>query len=82
MNIHLHIERIVLDSVPPGAGQQARLQAAIASELARLLVAGGLAPELLVGTALAHVAGTAPQGTEIGTSVAAGIYGGIGTARP
>lgn len=76
MNIHLHIERVVVDSVPRGAGQRDLLQAAIQTELARLL-ADGLAPGLVAGTALAHSAG-APLPGATGAGIAASIYGAIG----
>jgi hypothetical protein len=42
MDIHLHIERLILDGLPLPLEGQAVLQAALEAELARLLVAGGL----------------------------------------
>ena len=42
MNISLHIERLVLDGLPAHAGQVVVLQAALETELARLLAEHGL----------------------------------------
>lgn len=82
MNIHLHIERLVLDGVD--AAQPQLLQAAVQAELTRLLAQGGVAPSLAGGTFLPHVAlpsitlaqGEAPASA--GARIAASVYGGIG----
>jgi hypothetical protein len=49
MNVHVHIDHLVIDRLPvdPAAGDQ--LQAGIEAELARLLAAGALGPGLRAG---------------------------------
>jgi hypothetical protein len=84
MSVHLHIERLVLAGVDVGAGQRHVLQAAVQAELARLLGQGALAPALMAGGALARVAAPSitvaadATGAQVGTQVAAAVYGGIG----
>lgn len=84
MNVQLHIERLVLDGLDLGTAQPQQLQAAIESELARLLGEGGVAPALAGGTALARIAVPAIQmqrGEPVasaGARIAAAVYGGIG----
>ena len=41
-NIHLHIERLVLDGLPIDRGQGPHVQAAVEAELTRLLTENGL----------------------------------------
>jgi hypothetical protein len=77
MNIHLHIERMVLDGLPVSGGEAANVQAAVEAELARLLAGELVAPHS--SSAVGTVAGgeiripprmTARQlGGEIGRSV-------------
>jgi len=84
MNINVHIERLVLDGISISANQRPLLQAAIESELTRLLATNGLAPHLLSGGAMPH----APAGsmqlaadskpTHLGQQIAQAVYGGIG----
>ena len=84
MNLNVHIERLVLDGVDLGGGQPHLLQAAIQTELLRLLSQGGLAPALSGGAALARVVGPAMNvrtggGTaDVGRQIAGAVYGGIG----
>jgi hypothetical protein len=40
MNIHVHIERLILDGLPVTSSQGVLVQAAVERELARLLTAG------------------------------------------
>lgn len=84
MNINLHIERLILDGVPVKHRQRPLLQATIETELVRLLAAGELASNLLVGGSLPQVpAGTIQltdenNPTPLGQQIAQAIYGGIG----
>ena len=83
-NISLHIERLVLDGVDVGPGQRHLLQAAVKSELTRLLSEGGLASQLTSGVATPRIVGAAIQlsggngPTELGRQIAGAVYGGIG----
>lgn len=43
MNVHLHIERLIVDGLPAGPGQSASLGAGLEEELARLLLSNALA---------------------------------------
>lgn len=83
VNINLHIERLVLDGVPVGPGQAARVQAVVEAELARLLAADGLGPSLTSGGAMPYAQGDAIQlandsnPTYLGTQIAQAAYGGL-----
>jgi hypothetical protein len=87
MSVRLHIDRLVLDGVSVAAGGRPQLQAAIESELARLIAAGGLSPELANGIAVPAV--RAPQMTlapnakpaQLGTAIAGAVYGGVGRSK-
>jgi hypothetical protein len=59
------------------------LQAAVATELTRLLTDGGLAPSLAQGTALPRLSTDGIQltdnhPTKLGQQIAQSVYGGIG----
>ncbi len=43
MNVRMHIDRVVLDGIDVAAADRARLKAAIASELTRLVAERGIA---------------------------------------
>ena len=83
MNVRLHIERLVLDGLPLAPGQAPLVQAAVETELARLLATGGVAPGLsglgavpaLRADGLQIAPGAAPAG--IGRQIARAVYGGI-----
>jgi hypothetical protein len=83
MTINLHIERLILDGVDVPHDQRPVLQAAVQAELARLLVADGVAPGLMAGGALARVPAGAIQltgegdFTRLGQQIARAVYGGI-----
>ena len=49
MTITLHIERLILDGLPIGVHQAGAVEGSIRRELTRLLVEGGIAPELAAG---------------------------------
>lgn len=57
MNIHLHIDRLILDGLPVTATQGAVVQAAVESELARLLAASGVSPNLRGGDVIESLFG-------------------------
>lgn len=84
MNIHLHIERLVLDGVGVEPGSHDVVQAAVEQELTRLLTEGSLAPHVVGGGAIPRVQGGAmgapPVGdaTQLGNRIAQSVYGGIG----
>jgi hypothetical protein len=83
-NIHVHIERLVLDGLPVWHSQRPLLQAAVEAELTRLLAADGLAPNLQAGGALPSVPVRGIQLTSegnphtLGQQIAQAVYGGIG----
>jgi hypothetical protein len=87
MNIHVHIERLILDGLPLGAGQGALVQAAVEAELARLLGLGGIAPCLQAGGAVPSVRTEAIQLTaqstpaQMGQQIAQSVYEGMGETR-
>ncbi len=82
MNIHLHIERLVLDGV--AVDQPNILRKALEQELAERLRQGGLSPELRPGGAVPYLRGGAialgqgSQPTRLGTQIAGAVYRGIG----
>ena len=83
MNVRLHIGRVVLDEPLAPSGRRA-FQAALQSELTRLVRAGGLSPAMSVGGAVPSVP-VAPVNWEVGSSparlgtqLARTIYGGLG----
>jgi hypothetical protein len=86
-NIHLHIERIVLDGLPIERSQGPHVQAAIGVELSRLLTERGLATDLQLGGAspsihangIQLVSGSSPA--QIGRQIAQSVYNGIGDAE-
>jgi hypothetical protein len=85
MNVNLHIERLVLDGVHVAPEHRSGLQAAIESELARLVAQGGLASHLKGGGATPRIAGGAvslaagQRPSDLGRQIAAAVYGGIGS---
>ncbi|MDT4331506.1 hypothetical protein ACQE3E_13815 [Methylomonas sp. MED-D] len=83
MNIHLHIERLVLDGVDLAGHSRGELQAGMTAELTRLLSEGGLATHLVGGGALPRLSTNAVQltgnnPTQIGQQIAQSVYRGIG----
>jgi len=83
MNIHLHIERLILDGLPAGASPASHLREAIEAELARLLAAGDVNDGLLAGGALHSLRGGEIQldiessPTELGHQIAGAIQTGL-----
>jgi len=84
MNVEVRIERLVLDGVAVAAAEQPALRAAVEAELARLLAAGGLAPELLGGGRVQWLPGGTvaledqPPPGQLGARIANAIQEGIG----
>jgi hypothetical protein len=91
MNIHLHIEGILLDGIDLPAHQLPLFQQAVEAELSRLLSAGGLQSGLENGAALREApadgplapAGSPATGEALdpagfGREVARAVYGGFG----
>ncbi len=85
MNISLHIERLVLDGLPLRDGQGPVLQAALESELSRLLeqhglaeLPGGAIPQLSV--AAIQLSPDAPP-AHWGAQIAQSLHAGLAPAR-
>ena len=82
MNIRLHIERVVLDGLPVSQAGGPHVQAAIETELARLIAVGGVSTEFHAGQAvpvrggdIQMTAGT--NHADLGRRIAGALYGGI-----
>jgi hypothetical protein len=84
MNIRIDIERLVLDGIQLAAGHKAQLQAALETELARLLARGGVSTELRSGGAVPSLRANSIQlsgegsPARLGKQIARAVYGGIG----
>lgn len=80
MNINIDIEKLILEGVPISPSQGRLLQAAVETELARLLANEGLPNNLLSGgvapsNAIQQKPGTNP--TQMGQQIAQRIYRGM-----
>jgi hypothetical protein len=86
-DIHLHIERLILEGLPIERSQGPSVQAAVEAELSRLLTENGLDPNLQAGGAVPSLNASAIQLTpdsnpaRVGTQIAQSVYGGIGNVR-
>jgi hypothetical protein len=86
-NIHLHIERLILDGLPIERSQGPVVQAAVEAELSRLLTENGLAADLQSGGAMPSVnangiqLASASSPAQMGQQIAQSVYGGIGNTR-
>jgi hypothetical protein len=69
MNLHLHIERLILEGLPAEVSQGELVRTAVESELARLLASGQLS---VASGALAHVRAPAVRLTSKGNSTELG----------
>ena len=84
MKIDLHIERLVLDGLPPGTVGGRELRIAIQNELTRLLGERGLSNELRSGAAAASLRGGSVDVSPgirpgaMGKGIARAIHEGIG----
>jgi hypothetical protein len=80
MKINLHIERLVLDGLPVAGREGAQLQAAVESELARLLIENGLSRELQSNVAVPHLPAaemrvrSAERPRDLGLSIARAVH--------
>jgi hypothetical protein len=82
-DIHLHIERLILDGLPIERRQAPHVQAAVEAELARLLSTNGLGAQFQSGGAVPSIRApemqlTSDNSTQIGQQIARSVYGGIG----
>jgi len=84
MNINLHIERLILDGIDIAPEQGPVLQAAMESELGRLLTERGISPGLAQEVAVPRLSARDMQmastsgPVELGQQIAQSVYGGIG----
>ncbi len=84
MNISVQIDRLLIDGLRLTPEQRPLLQAAVEAELAHLLSAGGLSPELRSGGAVSSArAGSIQLADEssplhLGHEIARAVYRGIG----
>jgi hypothetical protein len=87
MNIKVHIERLILDSLPIAHAQGPLVRAAVETELARMLADGGLSRELRAGGAVPVLSGGNIQVDKesrpaaMGKQIAGAVYGGIGNRK-
>lgn len=84
MNVNLHIERLILDGLSIESKDRSRIQAAVETELGRLLkqdhtaslnLQSGAVPSVRADTIQLHSGGDAVR---LGRQIAASIYGSIG----
>ena len=83
MDVNLYIERLILDGIQLDRRQRRQLQAAVESELARLLAEGGVANELRANShgdwqqapPIQLTAEVNPS--QLGTQVAQAVYSGL-----
>lgn len=87
MNIHLYIDRLILDGLPVDRIQAPHVQIAVEAGLRRLLVENGLSADLQAGGAVPRVRANTIQltagsnHTQMGTQIAQSVYSGIGNKR-
>lgn len=86
MKIQVNIERLVLDGIDIPASQRPLLQAAVETELTRLLSTGGLNPVLISGGSLPSLrvqalnySGNNPA--QLGKQIARSMYSGLGAGE-
>lgn len=84
MTVHLRIDRLIIDGLPLGPGDAARVQAAVETALAQAIAEGGLTSRLAAGGALAAlpvatIRLSAPAAAdELGNGVASALHRGLG----
>jgi hypothetical protein len=87
VNINIHIERLILDGINIGAGQGAKMKAAVEAELSRLLAEGGLESGLQSGGALSGMRAPSVQidkeihPNRLGRQIARTVYDCIGQGK-
>lgn len=83
MNVHVYIERLILDGISLDPGEGARVKVAVEGELSRLLRSGSLASSLQSSGALPSVRAASIQvsgdgnTSQLGKQIARSVYGGI-----
>ncbi len=81
MIVNVHIERLVLDGVAGGAGDGARIEAALRAELARLWAGPGAVPLPQTSAAVPALRGAAvdrraaANPARLGGAIATSVYG-------
>lgn len=86
-DIHLYIDRLILDGLPVEQVHAPQVRRAVKSELTRLLTEKGLDTNLQAGGAVPSVPANGIQllsgnnPSQIGTQIAKSVYSGIGTKR-
>jgi hypothetical protein len=83
MSIRVHIDRLILDGLPPGPLDTKNLSEAVSSELGRLLGETGLQPRCAAGGSFSTVRGAdippPERGSgQLGVQIAAAISGALG----
>jgi hypothetical protein len=84
-NIHIYIDRLILDGISVPHAQRPLLQAAVEAELGRLLAEGGVGEEWRSGGAVPSLSTPAIQlspdssPTQWGHQIAHAVYRGIGS---
>ena len=86
-NIHLYIDRLILDGLPVDRTHAPHLQTALETELTRLLVENGLSTDLQSGGAVPSIrvnpiqliAGNNP--TQMGAQIAQSVFSGMSEKR-
>lgn len=87
MNMKVHIERVVLEGLPVGAHDGARVRAAVTAELEHLIRTQGVSTHLRSGGAVPEIRAasihmgerTTPR--RLGKRIARAVYGGLGNPR-
>jgi hypothetical protein len=87
MNVKVHIERLVLEGLPVGPQDGARVRAAVTAELEHLIGTQGVSTHLRSGGAVPELRAasmhlgerTTPR--RLGRQIARAIYGGLGNPR-
>jgi hypothetical protein len=83
MNVHVHIERLVLDGLPVEAGSGAAVRAAVEAELAELITEHGLGSGLQRGGAHACMRGgniamcAGPDPDALGKQIGGAVHRGL-----
>ena len=86
-NIHLHIDRLILDGLPIERAQAPQIQAAVEAELTRLFAENGLGAHWQTGGATPSVHADAiqlAQGSspaQMGAQIARSVYSGMWNTR-
>ena len=86
MNIHFHIDRLVLDGLDVPFAARDAVRAALEQELTHLFSAGGLARSLAGGIALPSLSAPPIAATgapaQLGRAIASSVYGAVGGGAP